>query len=183
MRPTLFHSISLTTLEMPGKPKPEIELIGGKEISDDQFASLASEILAMGRSVRFRVRGGSMRPFIQDGDLLEIQPVRSNDIRLGDILLYHFGCQQLLVHRVVRVQKDVLLKGGLTSRCFVIQGDAAQRPDGCIKPEFVLGRVTSVEHAGHTRSLDNSFQRVLAVVYVFGLSGVKFVYRKLGRSV
>lgn len=161
---------------------PEFELDGGKEIQTDQLASLARDILAGGRSVRFRVRGGSMRPFILDGDMLEIRFVKEGDVHLGDILLYHFHRKQLLVHRVIDIKKNVVQADGPWATCFVCQGDASLRADGCIAAEDVLGRVVSIEHAGHTRSLNTNFQRMKAVIIVMGLSGGKWIYRIIRKS-
>ncbi len=161
---------------------PEFELDSGNEIQTDQLAGLARDILAGGRSVHFRVRGGSMRPFIVDGDMLEIRSVQEGDIHLGDILLYHFHRKQLLVHRVIDIKKKVVQVDGSWATCFVCQGDASLQADGCIAVEDILGKVVSVGHAGHARSLDTNFQRMKAVIIVMGLTGGKWIYRKIRKS-
>ncbi len=94
------------------------------------FEVLAAEVLAQGHAIRFRAHGSSMRPFLRDGDSLEIQPLRGGAFRCGEILLYRQAGGRLLVHRVARVRGGQLL----------MQGDALPAPDGWIGVEQVLGK-------------------------------------------
>jgi signal peptidase len=142
---------------------PEIDL------NSERFADLAGEILASGRALRFRARGVSMRPCIQDGDLLEIQPAQEQHIRIGDILLINLAQRQLLVHRVVRIQID------RSQKCFLLQGDAARQQDGCVPFDQVLGRVISLERNGKRFYLNSPIKHFLAVLYVMGLT----IYKSL----
>ncbi len=146
----------------PSPIDPEQE----KAIGSDQFIDLAAEILASGSTLRFRARGGSMRPFIQDGDLLEIHPLLDRPVRVGDILLFRYAQHPLLVHRVVRVAPPSSLD---PSPGFITQGDAVLRPDGCIPAQAVLGWVASIERRGRLRRLDTPFQQRLAAWIVLGL--------------
>lgn len=159
----------------------ESELVNDPNLSDGQLAGLARDILAAGRSIHFRVRGGSMRPFIQDGDLLEIKPVKTSDIRRGDILLYHFDRKQLLVHRVVRIYRTAGDGEASLATSFILQGDALLSPDGCIAADDIIGRVETVDRADRSWTLNSTYQKMLAAILVIGLSGGKWFYRKAAR--
>lgn len=159
-------------------PAPGIDPQHNKEIDGDQFIDLAAEILASGATLRFRARGGSMRPFIKDGDFLEIHPLLDRPVRVGDILLFRYAQHPLLVHRVVRVAPP---SSHDPSPGFVTQGDAVLRPDGCIPAQAVLGRVASIERRGRLRRLDTPFQQQLAGWIVFCLKLYKSFRNSLPR--
>jgi len=42
------------------------------ELNTFNIETLARDLLAAGKSVRFRAKGSSMRPFIRTGDLVEV---------------------------------------------------------------------------------------------------------------
>ncbi len=140
--------------------------------NSDQFADLAAEILASGRSLCFRARGVSMRPMIKDGDLLEVRTAKTQEFRIGDILLYKFAGRQLLVHRLLRIADHH------GQRRLLIQGDAAPLPDGWIPPEHILGRVISIERNGKLKLLDTTLRRFQAVLLARCLPVAKGLYQK-----
>lgn len=70
-----------------------------------------------------RVDGTSMYPTLKGGDLVVIQPVSTNDVHIGDIIVYSPPCSDeefSVIHRVVGVTPD----GG-----FLTQGDNNPLPD------------------------------------------------------
>ena len=155
------------------------------EINRLDFEALARQILAEDRSIRFRARGSSMRPFIQDGDILLVEPVREYRIRAGDIVLFGDRKGAVLAHRVIRInQRD----GGTQ---FLVSGDANRATDGLIPLEHVLGRVVSLERKGHRRNINHPFMRLTSLVWVklsaiikpvfFYLAGTK-LYQTLRRK-
>ena len=75
-----------------------------REIDLKQFdlASLANEMHSRGGALCFKARGSSMYPFIRDGDILAIQPVKINDLRTGDILSFQSTAQKLVAHRLIQ---------------------------------------------------------------------------------
>lgn len=153
------------------------------DLSSEQFLDLAAEILNQGRNLRFRARGVSMRPFIRDGDLLEIRLLPSQAIRRGDILLYRTTSARSLVHRVTRVRSQ----GG--TRQFLLHGDAVLQADGWVEPGQVLGRVERVEREGERLKVEGKYvskpakvivldtlpQRLLAV----GLATILPLYKRI----
>ena len=104
----------------------------------DTFETLAADLLAQQHSIRFRANGSSMRPFILDGDSVEIQPLRQPNFKRSDIVLYRLASGRLLLHRVVQVCRGSLL----------IQGDALPAPDGWADGEQVLGKAVALYRNG-----------------------------------
>jgi signal peptidase I len=137
-------------------------------LGSEDFCELARQILAQGNSLRFRAVGMSMRPMIQNGDLLEVIPVRKEDIRLGDVLLYEHAAGLLFAHRVVRIVDN---QG---EQAFLLQGDAVRAVDGNILPHQILGRVIGIERGKHVRRLNSLPQHILAV----GLALLLPVYKR-----
>ncbi|MBU0494840.1 MAG: S24/S26 family peptidase [Chloroflexi bacterium] len=139
------------------------------EIGRADLGALAGEILGSGRSLRFRAPGSSMRPFIRDGDVLEVQPADASDIRRGDVILFLTMGDRVVAHRVIWASKDALMT----------QGDALARPDGRIGPEQVLGRVVAVERGGQRIRLDVGRQRWLGRLWLAFSPVSRWSYRLL----
>lgn len=74
-------------------------------VDNASFFREVESILSENLKVIFHVKGGSMRPFIQEGDAVQIAPLSSGRLRCGDIVLAHtdFG---VLLHRVVSIRKE-----------------------------------------------------------------------------
>ncbi len=118
----------------------------------DEFESLAASILREGQNLRFRARGASMHPFIQDGDLIEVQPIGADPIHRGDVVFCRLPDNRLVVHRVIQVGQSGLL----------IQGDALPHPDGHVPVENVHGRVALILHRGKPLRLNSTGMIMLA---------------------
>lgn len=97
------------------------------------LAALAAAMLAEGRAVRITARGGSMSPFIRDGDAVLIEPLRTPP-RPGEVVLGRAPGGALALHRVVRC----------TPRGVWTRGDATAVDDEPVAPGDVLGRAASV---------------------------------------
>jgi signal peptidase I len=133
------------------------------DIGQANFTALAAAILGEGSTLRFYARGTSMRPFIQDGDILEVQPVGTLAVRRGDVVLCRQGGGRLVAHRVVHLSRE----DGRTT--MVTWGDALTGPDAPISLEQVLGRVVVVERETKRLRLDARPQRLLWALWM-GLS-------------
>jgi signal peptidase len=129
-------------------------------LSENNLASLATEILTNGHTLRFRARGGSMRPFIRAGDILEIQPWSGETLRRGDVILYIYQDNRLMVHRIVRMA----FENG--SEVITTQGDAFLYPDDPVFPARVLGYVTAIEREGRHIQIDKGFLRRMALFWL-----------------
>lgn len=121
-----------------------------REISLDRahLSGLAAEILTSGGTFRFRATGGSMTPFIKDGDILEVRPVATAAIRRADVVLYrreqHGG---LVAHRVVDLNPG-------SPHVLSLQGDASLFDKETVASTSVLGRVVNVQRNDKVMTLD-----------------------------
>jgi len=83
------------------------------------------------------VAGGSMRPFMDVGDVAIVEKATADVIREGDIIQFREE-KVTVMHRVVDIIKE---SGDL--RFFVTKGDANNAPDlAPVVPEQVIGKVT-----------------------------------------
>ena len=114
---------------------------GGDELalSGRDLGALLEAVVSRGLPFRFRAKGSSMTPFIRDGDIVTVSPMKDGPPRPGDVVAFaRAGSQKLIVHRVVRRQEAGWL----------IKGDSCAVAEGPIPREQVLGRVTRVERGG-----------------------------------
>jgi signal peptidase I len=94
-----------------------------------------SDLLLTSGHVRLRIASLSMVPTLRPGDEIAVQPASSEDIRVGDLILYaHRG--QLICHRLVEVS-------GQPAR-WLTRGDAAGSAGERISPDRVLGKVVGI---------------------------------------
>jgi hypothetical protein len=98
--------------------------------------------LRRGNALRLRARGGSMLPFLRDGDLLRVEPAAVAGLGIGDVICYEPPAGGLCLHRVVAREK----------RGFVTRGDALAYVE-TVPDAAVLGVVTAVERRGRVRRL------------------------------
>jgi signal peptidase I len=107
---------------------------------------LAEEVVRTFGEVRLRVFGTSMVPAILPGDLVSVQRTAIGEISSGEIVLYSRE-GRMFVHRVVACAGQSLAAQGdpfLTTR-----GDRLLYNDPPVTSTELLGRVISIERAGH----------------------------------
>jgi signal peptidase I len=120
----------------------------------------------------FRSYGNSMKPFIREGDLVEVLSYAPGSlIRIGDIILAR-AARGLVMHRVIKK----LTKNGRL--CLVTQGDAAFYPDPSIYPEDILGKVIGVKRNGKRIRFDRGLYYGIG----FGLGHLAFLTRWINRT-
>jgi signal peptidase I len=120
---------------------------------------IVSDLLRRGHSVRFRAKGGSMRPTIREGEAITVAPVRPAGIRRGDVILYR-SARGVIAHRVARVERHP--DGGLV---FLPRGDASRGRDDPVEKAAILGSVVAVERGGRARDPAALRARALAVTW------------------
>lgn len=119
-----------------------------RRIPNEQFFLWIEDEIADGRSVRFRLKGGSMYPLLRDGlDDVILYPCKSEELRPMDVVLFRYKGKHLL-HRIIRIDGNRLY----------LQGDGSiAAKEECLDSD-VVGKVEEiVRPSGRTVSL-NSWQ-------------------------
>ncbi len=106
------------------------------------FLDQARQLLSRNIPVELRMSGSSMRPTIEDGDVITIEPISDAPVKQGDIVLYHSRFDTAVIHRVVRMERTQ------TERSVLTRGDASAQNDVPVPIHRVLGRVKLIERAG-----------------------------------
>jgi signal peptidase I len=102
--------------------------------------ALFEDILEKGLSLRVRVTGRSMAPFLRGGEILTIKKEPQNALRKGDLIFFKNGQGTPLLHRIVKKRKSFNEK--ITFRT---KGDAFMAFDEPVKYHRVLGKVIRIE--------------------------------------
>ena len=127
-------------------------LIGYHKIMTDEprpshlLLELSTQLLREGKSVRFRAPGRSMYPTIRENEPITVAPVKSQDVKVGDIILYRSG-ESVIAHRVQRIEGDEVNR-----LRFILCEDTWGTLDAPVESQQILGKVVSVERAG--RNID-----------------------------
>jgi len=97
-----------------------------------------------------------MRPFINNGDILSIEPIEATKVQIGDVILFRQG-GRVFVHRAVKrhIENEVML---------IVKGDSHLRPDRPVHPDQVLGKATSIEREGKKINLDRGVLKLAGVL-------------------
>lgn len=116
-----------------------------------QVTAFFGEILRSGLSLRVKVTGRSMAPFLKGGEIVTIKQVPVSALRIGDLIF--FDTQGVLVlHRIVRKK---LSDSGV--HIFQTRGDGLMAFDEEILGGSVLGKVSRIERpakSGKTAHID-----------------------------
>lgn len=141
--------------------QPFVSIREGGVLPGTQLLALARAIFARGASFRFTASGGSMSPFIRDGDLITIRPLSNLQLHLGDIVAFTHPCRgRLVVHRIIGLRRDACL----------LRGDGASQPDGWVPQARVLGGLSEVERRGRRiRTGLGPGRRAVAILLRLGL--------------
>lgn len=100
---------------------------------------LPLELLRSGVTVRLRVTGRSMVPYLGDNDLVTLEPVGAADIRLGDLVYSQQPGLPPLLHRVIG-----RAPGADGGRSLITKGDALAMRDPAVAAGLVAGRVVAI---------------------------------------
>jgi signal peptidase I len=123
--------------------------LGPGFLTSDQFSEVFSAMGSdlVGEIVRnfgracVSVRGTSMTPAVQPGDILSIQHADFHEISIGQIVLYARD-GRLITHRAVEKS------GGPEAPYLVTRGDRVVQNDHPVSPGELLGRVKFIERGG-----------------------------------
>ncbi len=93
-----------------------------------------------GLRLRVRVTGASMRPTLEDGDIVTLARAPATELKRGDLILFHNHERRLALHRILRKYPNA--DGG---RRWQTRGDAQLTLDQPVAMESILGRVVRIE--------------------------------------
>ncbi len=111
---------------------------GTVSLSGSALREFLAAVLDRGVPFRFTARGVSMYPFVRDGDLVTVAPLRARGPREGDVVAVRGREDRLIVHRLVATECGE----------YETRGDNCPESDGRVSGDAVLGIVTRVERAG-----------------------------------
>ena len=131
-----------------------------RHLATADFEALAEEILINGNSFRFQATGSSMRPFILNGDVVQIEPLAPASFKRGTIIFCRLSPNRLAVHRIVRVKEQV------NEKLLLIQGDAMLQPDGWIPARQVIGVVSTVMRGSQVIRQDSPSNRAMSWLWI-----------------
>ncbi len=83
------------------------------QVPNDVLIAEVKRVLAKGHSATFRVKGFSMRPFLEtERDVVKIEHTMPETIRVRDVVLAEIAPKQYVLHRVIdRTDNQLTLRG------------------------------------------------------------------------
>lgn len=103
------------------------------------FLDTVCDLLRQGQQgVAIPVSGGSMVPFLHDGDMVQLETPQT-PLKRGDIVLYTRSGGRYILHRIYRVNRD---------GSFIMVGDAQQDLEVILSQTQIHARVVAVRHKG-----------------------------------
>lgn len=108
----------------------------------------------------FQARGMSMFPTIREGDLVLVQPVKKEELILGDILAYRSkDVQTSFAHRLIRIDK---IKD---KSYYILQGDFKDEGIDTLVFEDIVGKVVGLERDNSIVDINPLGNRILKLIW------------------
>ena len=115
------------------------------KVDPELVSEVLLDALARGETVRVRVQGVSMLPWLRAGDLVRVRPPVGHRLRRGDIALFRRAPSRLILHRIVGVRTEA---GAVVCDCL---GDSESGSPERVPAASVIGVVatTPMRHAAY----------------------------------
>ena len=108
-------------------------------IDAQAYLDTVCQLLQQGqRHVTVPVTGGSMTPFLHNGDTVYLD-LPNSPLKKGDIVLYTRENGRYILHRIKKVNSD---------GSFIMVGDAQQELEYLPRKDMIHGRVSAALHKG-----------------------------------
>ena len=107
------------------------------KVDSELVSEVLLDALARGESVRVRVQGVSMLPWLRAGDLVRVRPPVGHRLRRGDIALFRRTPSRLILHRIVGVRTEA---GAVVCDCL---GDSESGSPERVPAASVIGVVAT----------------------------------------
>jgi signal peptidase I len=127
----------------------------GITLESPDFLERSRQLLSKNNSIEICMSGSSMRPTIEDGDMVTIEVIADGRVNQGDIVLYQSRFETAVIHRVVRIERTS------QERLVITRGDASSQNDLAVPLNKIFGRVKHIERAGESVKMShpgNQFQ-------------------------
>jgi hypothetical protein len=139
-------------------------------LTGDGIIELLSATVSKGGSFRFKANGFSMTPFIRDGDIITILPLRRR-LSAGEVAVYICPkTGKLIVHRVIKLRNGMLY----------IKGDNSFSECDKVPYKNILGFVGRVERKGRNVSLGLGPEG--GIIALFSRAGLFFLLLKVWKK-
>jgi signal peptidase I len=150
-----------------------------KKLNNDQadFLELSRELLDRGGRLRFQAHGQSMHPFINNGDIIVVEPRNGHAVSTGDIIFYRRPDDSLIAHRLIKIHREQDMTALIT------KGDAVNLTDQPIARQQVMGRVITIEGKGRKLKLDGWTGRIISRLIAWTARGRYPSQRRLVRYI
>ncbi|MBI5099227.1 MAG: signal peptidase I [Nitrospirae bacterium] len=110
------------------------------------YPDVAESILKNKTNLKIPVIGDSMSPVLRTGDTIYVEPVKTEELSIGDILVYKTQ-GNMVAHRLVRIFRN-------NEKCmFMTKGDTFLSVDSPLKESDIIGRVYAVGKPGMVLNL------------------------------
>lgn len=147
-----------------------------RKVGHPEFAELSTELLARGEAIKFKAHGSSMLPFIQDGDVLTVEPFQNSHWSIGQIVFYQSEDQNLIAHRIIN---KVFVDGEWR---LSVRGDARNGIAEQISGDQVLGQVVYRQRQDKSTRIDRGWWRIAGVAWLVSIRFLQWG-RKLGSRI
>jgi hypothetical protein len=154
-------------------PTMAIDAYKTRRLDHAGLHELAVELLGRAHGFVFRAHGRSMRPFIHDGDTVQVVPVAPAQVRRGDVVLFRTAGTMLLAHRIVRLRRSA------NGFAWVTRGDALLAADAPFAAHQLLGRVSHRIRRGRSVALDGGWRRWAGLLWIYTVRPRAIVRRLL----
>lgn len=127
-----------------------------KFVRNDLFFAGVQEVLRQGKSVRIRVRGSSMLPFLRHNDDALLAPPEGKRIRRGMVVVAQTDESGIVLHRIRRIDRN----GRIT-----LLGDGNTRIFEHTDRSRIIAVVTRYYRGRHSFSPENPLMRFVGLLW------------------
>ena len=119
------------------------------------FSEVQAQIKA-GKSVRIRVRGSSMFPFLRDGDEVLLQAPDDNTLRRGAVVVAFTDEIPVVLHRIAKVEREKITLLG--------DGNTGQWEHS--SKDRIIAKVTRCYRGKRSWRVDSFFSRIGGLLWL-----------------
>jgi signal peptidase I len=104
-----------------------------------EICSFFEDLLDSGLTLRVRVTGRSMAPFLKGNEILTIRKVAVSSLHIGDLILFKDSIGIPILHRIIKKRRI-----GDDQLSFCTKGDSLLALDDTVSGNEVLGKVCGI---------------------------------------